>query len=262
MYVEIESALAKITSVTPISEKHGKKRVPAHSIIFEMAMSNTILIPLDSQLRTSFYQKPKSASVDPKSKQTKLDVSNVDDGLSQLKFSWWSQWIDIPGELVGWVLTFHTGNTERSHIVLEDAKVSAFAVLPKDLGITLLKCKAIVHPSAHEKGKIDELLQTEVKISIMPPDSAVQGDMIGHPPREDDEPEEDDDVDGPTQETEQSAAAAASSDAPIEDPFAGTDLARGVVKSDAKVTTKKPRGRRSAAPADKHADGAWPFPKH
>ncbi|PVX84313.1 hypothetical protein [Paraburkholderia unamae] len=257
MYVEIESALAKITSVTPISEKHGKKRVPAHSIIFELAMSNTILIPLDKQLRSAFYQKPTSASADPKSGQTKIDTSNVEDGISQLKFPWWTQWIEIPGDLVGWVLTFHTGNSERSHIVLEDAKVSAFAVLPKDLGITLLKCKAIVHPSAHEKGKIDELLQTEVKISILPPDSAAQGDMIGHPPQteaqddasenEGDDPEaHDPDVFG-----EQPAA---SGDAPLEDPFAGTDLARGVVKSDAKVTTKKTR---KGGP---QPDGSWPFP--
>lgn len=280
MYVEIEGALAKITSVTPISEKHGKKRVPAHSIIFEMAMSNTILIALDKELRTAFYRKPTSASADPKSGQTKIDTSNVDDGISQLKFSWWSQWIDIPGELVGWVLTFHTGNSERSHIVLEDAKVSAFAVLPKDLGITLLKCKAIVHPSAHEKGKIDELLQTEVKISIMPPDSAAQGDMIGHPAQNEqdgeDESEEGDETEGEQQaETQESTGQQeaetepedegwlagenpepqeASGEAPVEDPFAGSDLARGKVKSDAKVTTKKSR---KGGP---QPDGSWPFP--
>lgn len=270
MYVEIESALAKITSVTPISEKHGKKRVPAHSIIFEMAMSNTILISLDKQLRSAFYQKPTSASVDPKSKQTKIDTSNVDDGISQLKFPWWTQWIDIPGELVGWVLTLHTGNTERSHIVLEEAKIGSFQVLPKDLGITLLKCKAIVHPTAHEKGKIDELLQTEVKVSIMPPDSAVQGDMIGHGQPTDGDEDPEDEVDGNGNDNgtgdgaiEPAAPASASSDAPIEDPFAGTDLARGVVKSDAKVTTKKPRGRRTEQPppaATKGSDPAWPFP--
>lgn len=276
MYVEIESALAKITSVTPISEKHGKKRVPAHSIIFELAMSNTILIPLDKQLRSAFYQKPTSASADPKSGQTKIDTSNVEDGISQLKFPWWTQWIEIPGDLVGWVLTFHTGNSERSHIVLEDAKVSAFAVLPKDLGITLLKCKAIVHPSAHEKGKIDELLQTEVKISILPPDSAAQGDMIGHPPQTEaqDDEEADDEHDDPETPAEpgnehaDTAAASSGSDAtandanatatlgepPKEDPFSGTPLARGVVKSDAKVTTKKSR---KGGP---QPDGTWPFP--
>jgi hypothetical protein len=129
MYVEIQQTMAKITSVTPIMEKHGKKKKrPAHSIIFEFAMSNTVLDRMDNNgLRDAFYRKPVSASVDKKG-QTNIDTSNVADGVSQLKFLWWQQWIDIPGELTGWILTLHTGNTERSHIVLEDAKVSAFQV--------------------------------------------------------------------------------------------------------------------------------------
>ncbi|WP_175770345.1 hypothetical protein [Burkholderia anthina] len=256
MYIEIERAMAKITSVTPIMEKHGKKKKrPAHSIIFEFAMTNTVLDSLDQNgLRDAFYRKPIGASVDPKTQQTKIDTSSVNDGISQLRFPWWQQWIDIPGDLTGWTLTLHTGNTERSHIVLDEAKISAFQVLPKDLAITLVKCKAIVHPTAHEKGKIDELLQTDVPVSIMPPDSGVQGDLIGHSaPTQDDAGEDEDEQEGATP-----AAAASSGDAPIEDPFAGTDLARGVVKSDAKVTKKRSR---STAPADKFDDGKWPFPR-
>ena len=254
MYVEIKETMAKITSVTPIMEKHGKKKKrPAHSIIFEFAMSNTVLDRMDGNgLREAFYRKPKSASVDTKTKQSNLDVSNVADGISQLKFSWWQQWIDIPGELLGWVLTLHTGNTERSHIVLDEAKVSAFAVLPKDLGITLVKCKAIAHPTAGEKGRIDELLQTDVKISILPPQQAEQGELPGtttEQPEPETEPEDEGWLAGENPESQEAA-----SEAPIEDPFAGSDLARGVVKSDAKVTTKKAR---KGGP---QPDGSWPFP--
>ncbi|EIF30918.1 hypothetical protein BCh11DRAFT_06430 [Burkholderia sp. Ch1-1] len=263
MYVEIEKAMAKITSVTPIMEKHGKKKKrPAHSIIFEFAMSNTVLDKMDGNgLRDAFYRVPTGLSVDKKG-QTNIDTSSVNDGVSQLRFPWWQQWIDIPGDLTGWVLTLHTGNTERSHIVLEEAKFSSFQVLPKDLAITMVKCKAIVHPTAHEKGKIDELLQTDVPVSIMPPDTGDQADMIGHPPQTDaesgenenegDDPEaHDPDVFG-----EQPAP---SGDAPLEDPFAGTDLARGVVKSDAKVSKKK--SRKAAAGEQASRDGgAWPFP--
>jgi len=286
MYVEIERAMAKVTSVTPIMEKHGKKKKrPAHSIIFEFSMSNTILDRMDDHgLRNAFYCARESASVDKRG-QTQIDTSSVSDGVSKLRFPWWSQWIDVPGELVGWVITLHTGNTERSHIVLDEAKVSSFQVLPKDLAVTLVKCKVIVHPTAHEKGKIDELLQTDVPVSIMPPETMQQGDMIGHTPLGDEAPEGDDEQPGDdepgnaasagtssndTQQSESSADAAAttadakqssaaSGDAPIEDPFAGSDLARGKVNSDAKVTTKKSR---KGAPADKHADGAWPFPSN
>ena len=260
MYVEIDQAMAKITSVTPIMEKHGKKKKrPAHSIIFEFAMSNTVLDKIDNNgLRDAFYRVPTSPSVD-KGGQTKIDTSSVTDGVSQIRFPWWSQWIDIPGDLVGWVLTLHTGNTDRSHIVLEEAKISSFQVLPKDLAITLLKCKAIVHPTAHEKGKIDELLQTDVKVSIMPPDSMEQADMIGHGQQPDPDPDADDDENDEEQtgNDEQEQAPETSSDAPKEDPFAGTDLARGVVKSDAKVTTKK---KRSAGQPDEPRNEAWPFP--
>lgn len=284
MYVEIERAMAKVTSVTPIMEKHGKKKKrPAHSIIFEFSMSNTILDRMDDHgLRNAFYCKRESASVDKRG-QTQIDTSSVSDGISKLRFPWWTQWIDVPGELTGWVLTLHTGNTERSHIVLEEAKVSAFQVLPKDLAVTLVKCKAIVHPTAHEKGKIDELLQTDVPVSIMPPETMQQAELPGTNTEESDDEEEDDDDqpgDGKegnaesagtsssdTQQSESSAGAAATTaaakrssaapgDAPIEDPFAGSDLARGKVNSDAKVTTKKSRGK--ALPPE----AAWPFPKH
>jgi hypothetical protein len=177
MILELENAVAKITSVTPISEKHGKKRVPAHSIIFEIERENTILIPFDSQLRTAFYQKPGRTASEEKSGQKKLDVTRSTDGLTELRFPWWSQWIEVPGELIGYEVRLHTGNTERSHIVLDDAKLGAFFLLPKELGMSLLKLKAIVHPSAHEKGKIDELLQQEVPVTITPPADG-QGALI------------------------------------------------------------------------------------
>jgi hypothetical protein len=252
MYVEIERAMAKVTSVTPIMEKHGKKKKrPAHSIIFEFSMSNTILDRMDSNgLREAFYRKPVSASVDKRG-QTNIDTSSVSDGLSQIKFPWWSQWIDIPGELIGWVTTLHTGNTERSHIVLDEAKVSSFQVLPKDLAVTLVKCKVIVHPTAHEKGKIDELLQTDVPVSIMPPETMQQGELPGTNTAQPDDEEESDEGEedaenanaavADTPDPDVFASPAPSGDAPIEDPFAGSDLARGVVKSDATVTTKKSR---------------------
>lgn len=249
MYVEIKETMAKITSVTPIMEKHGKKKKrPAHSIIFEFTMSNTVLDRMVEGLRDAFYRKPQSASVAPKSGQTLIDTSNVSDGISQLKFPWWQQWIDIPGELIGWNLSLHVGNTERSHIVLDDAKVSAWQVMPKDLAITLVKCKAIVHPTAGEKGRIDELLQTDVKISILPPQQAEQGELPGTT-TEQTEPEDEGWLAGENPEPQEAA-----SEAPIEDPFAGSDLARGKVKSDAKVTTKKTR---KGGP---QPDGSWPFP--
>jgi hypothetical protein len=258
MYVQIEKAMAKITSVTPIMEKHGKKKKrPAHSIIFEFAMSNTVLERMAEGLREAFYCKPKKASVDPKSGQTQIDTSSVSDGISQLRFPWWQQWIDVPGELTGWVLTLHTGNTERSHIVLDEAKVSSFQVLPKDLAITLVKCKAIVHPTAHEKGKIDELLQTDVPVSIQPPDSGEQPNLPGIAQQQDDEANGDGDEDGDSdgddgQENADAGGTDPLGEPPKQDPFAGTELARGAVKSDAVVTTKKSRGLPPEA--------AWPFP--
>ncbi|MEX3972216.1 hypothetical protein [Paraburkholderia caribensis] len=254
MYVEIERAMAKVTSVTPIMEKHGKKKKrPAHSIIFEFSMSNTILDRMDDHgLRSAFYCKRDSASVDKRG-QTQIDTSSVNDGISKLRFPWWTQWIDVPGELTGWVLTLHTGNTERSHIVLEDAKVSAFQVLPKDLAVTLVKCKAIVHPTAHEKGKIDELLQTDVPVSIMPPDAGQQAELPGTNTDASDGEESEPEDEGWLAEENPTAP---SSDAPQEDPFAGSDLARGKVKSDAKVTTKKSRSTKGGP----QPDGSWPFP--
>lgn len=177
MILELENVVAKITSVTPISEKHGKKRVPAHSIIFEIERENTILVPFDPQLRGAFYQKPTRKPVDPKSGQGKLDTTRSSDGLTEIRFAWWSQWIEIPGEYGGYTIRLHCGTSERSHIVLDEARIGGFLLLPKDLGMSMLKFKAVAHPSAPEKGKIDELLQQEVPLSIRPPANG-QGELI------------------------------------------------------------------------------------
>ena len=178
MILEIEAGMAKITSVTPLAEKIGKKRRPAHSVIFEFQRENTAMSPFHPLLRDSFYMKPERPAEEKRTGQKKLDVSNTADGKSALKFPWWAQWIELPGELTGYEVRLHTGNTPKSHIVLDDAKIGGFLMLPKPDGIVLLRLKAIVHPGASEKGRIDELLQSELPVSITPPSDG-QGELIG-----------------------------------------------------------------------------------
>lgn len=206
-----ENVTARLTSVTPISERHGKSaRVSAQSLILEIILTNRVFDFFDTGLRHAFYRVPAEA---PAKKQSQLDVSPADlEGLTEKRFPWFTQDISIERELAGYVFTIHFGlGGEKSDIELEAKKITDFKFALRDHGVVALKHRLIVHPKTVEKGRIEEMLQQEIRVSLAPPKPDGQGNLIDPAP-------------AGTGKKGRGRPSTKVDDTP--DPFAGSDLAR------------------------------------
>lgn len=232
MQLEYENVTAKITSVTPLSEKHGNKRVPAQSIIVKVTLNNRKMDFFDPDLRHAYYKVP-----DGKEPQPSLGMDPDDlEGLTEKRFPWMTQDIEVERELTGYVFTIDFGlGDAKSNIELDAKKIDNFKLRPLDHGLFELSHRFIVHPSTLEKGRIEELLQQEIKVKLVAPKVPEQGDLLKQPekrgrgrPRRDD----------PKKTAAQKIAEEG-------DPLAGSDLAQDHTRIDPNVPMSAE---------------AWPFP--
>lgn len=265
--LEYRNVTAKITSVTPLSEKHGNKRVPAQSIIIKVMLPNRRLDFFDPDLRHAYYKIP-----DGKEPVPTLGIDPDDlEGLTEKRFPWMTQDIEVERELTGYVLTIDFGlGDAKSNIELDAKKIDNFKLGIRDHGLFELSHRFIVHPDTLEKGRIEELLQQEIKVHLVAPKVAEQGELLppaekrgrGRPPKKtvaekvggDDDPfantdipplapEDTDDDAGEQPADAPDAAPEATTEAPPEPEPEQRAMARG--------------GRRKPQPTD-----AWPFPRH
>jgi hypothetical protein len=176
--LQYENVTAKITSVTPLSEKHGNKRVPAQSIIVKVTLPNRKMDCFDPDLRHAYYKVP-----DGKEPQPSLGMDPDDlEGLTEKRFPWMTQDIEVERELAGYTFTIDYGLGDAgSNIELDAKKIDNFKLRPLDHGLFELSHRFIVHPSTLEKGRIEELLQQEIKVKLVAPRAAEQGELLEQP---------------------------------------------------------------------------------
>lgn len=172
--LQYENVTAKITSVTPLSEKHGNKRVPAQSIILKVTLINRRLDFFDTDLRHAYYKVPDGEEVQPS-----LGVDPDDlEGLTAKRFPWMTQDIEVERELTGYTLIIDYGlGDEKSNIELEVKKIDNFKIGIRDHGLFELSHRFIVHPDTLEKGRIEELLKQEIKVHLRAPKMPEQGEL-------------------------------------------------------------------------------------
>lgn len=172
--LEYQNVTAKITSVTPLSEKHGNKRVPAQSIIIKVTLINRRLDFFDTDLRHAFYRIPDGTEPQP---SLGMDPDDLE-GLTEKRFPWMTQDIEVERELTGYVLTIDYGlGDAKSNIELDAKKIDNFKIGFRDHGLFELSHRFIVHPDTLEKGRIEELLQQEIKVHLRAPKVAEQTEL-------------------------------------------------------------------------------------
>lgn len=228
--LQYENVTAKITSVTPLSEKHGNKRIPAQSIILKVTLPNRRLDFFDTDLRHAYYKVP-----DGKEQQPSLGVDPDDlEGLTEKRFPWMTQDIEVERELAGYTLTIDFGlGDEKSNIELDAKKIDNFKIGIRDHGLFELSHRFIVHPETLEKGRIEELLQQEIKVKLTPPKMPEQGDLLEQSNKR-----------GARKPPKKKTAAEKVGGS--DDPFANSDLAQDDTRIDGEQDAR---------------DGAhWPFP--
>jgi hypothetical protein len=226
--LEYENISAKLSSVTPLSEKHGNKRVPAQSLIIEVVLSNRRLAVWDDGLRFAFYRVPDGTEVKP---SLGLDPDDME-GLTEKRFPWFKQDIEIERELSGYTLIIDFGlGDDKSNIELDAKKICDFKIGIRDHGLFALRHRFVVHPTTIEKGRIEEMLQQEIKVTLRAPKPDGQGDLLEQPKKGRGRPKK----------------TAVEKVREEGDPFANSDLAQDETRIEGEQASRD--------------DGEWPFPR-
>jgi hypothetical protein len=175
----LESTAAKLHDVDVLSAKNRPPEAnPGVSLAFSIELPNVALAMLDGFLRGALYTKAASTETPP---QQALDgVEQVSDlpnltvmGRKIGKFGW-----DL--ELTGYTLTFDHGLGGRSNLVIEDCKLDAFNVVPKEGGTIILSLKAEANDVDEMVfGKLATLKSRAVQILLTPP--TVEQDLADEP---------------------------------------------------------------------------------
>lgn len=157
---ELIDQTVKLASVNPRAEIHGEERKPAFDLKIEAACSSDVLIQFHSELRTTLYKKPDSPD---------LAEQGTDDAFTALRFPKLGalKW-DWEGS--GYTLIVGYGIRGKSDIKLGDCKVDGIRIEPQNGGTVNISCRVIAHPESKDVGKLCEMIQQNIEISLVPPD--------------------------------------------------------------------------------------------
>lgn len=132
MAFELTQMHATITSFTGRVETHGKEKVPAVSLGFQIITANTILDVLDPSLRTTLYksieeQDPLLPGIDPATPLLRTDSLGV---------------ISLDKVFEGWTVTVEHGIDDEGAIELAKVKIDSFKIVARQGGTVELSFRA------------------------------------------------------------------------------------------------------------------------
>lgn len=151
---------AKLTSVNPRAEIHGSDHVMAADLKFEIKVGNDILSEFDPALKASIYKKG-----DPAQGELIDEPGN----LPALKFPLMGK-IKWGKDLFGYEVVVHYGLGGTSDIHLLDCQVDNFTFDCQDGGTVVVSFRVIAHPEPAELGRLCEMIQQSVEISLIEPE--------------------------------------------------------------------------------------------
>lgn len=161
---QLNTKMVRITSINIRKEKDDEgDEHTACDIGISAPMENDVLDHFNPQLKPAFYAADEQQDL-------------VSDGrLPNLKF-------DFPrfpwkGSLEGYTFVGHTGSGGPSEINLNDAVINKVFFLLKDKGAVDMDYIVRARTNPSDVGKLGELLNTEVQISLVPPDEKKQFEL-------------------------------------------------------------------------------------
>lgn len=175
--LKVENHLAKITSCTNRSEKHGKQREPAISIGLQIVGSGALLDQFDSALRPMIFRRPQ-----PKPGDLPMEDGN---DLVELRFPFMRNF-DWSNKYAGYLLRFHIGASGSEDVLLGECGLKDIRFVTQEGGNVGINLMVSAHPKDDEDhGKIARRVQQEIFISLTPPDKPVDllGDMSDAAPK-------------------------------------------------------------------------------
>ena len=158
----LDKQQTSINSFTPRMEKHGNENVLAGTLKCETTMHNSVLDLFDKGFKKLLYRKPAPGE------QTELPLGDSDGltarKLPQLKPLSWDE--DFPGYKIEIV----SGLALDEVIRLDDVEVSGFVFEALDGGSCKVKFTANFNQDGRTSGKLCQLIQETVELSLMPPE--------------------------------------------------------------------------------------------
>jgi hypothetical protein len=184
----VTNHLAKIVSVTNVSEKHGRERKPAMAIGLYMVGSQDLLDQFDDALVTMLWRRPQPTPGELPMEHTQF---------TELRFPFMRN-LAWDKKYAGYILRFHIGATGAEDVLLAECGLKDIRFVAQEGGSTGIGFKVKAHPKDEiDHGKIACRLQQEIFITLTPPDKMPTLFSEDEPPFDDER-----------------------------DPFEGSDLAR------------------------------------
>lgn len=162
---QLENQTAKLSNVNLRAELHGEETKVAVHLKFEAKLANDVLSYFDPSLKSSLYAAPSEAM--------QGDLIQEVGYLPTLKFPKMSpiKW-DMKG--AGYETVVNYGVSGKDDIRMIQVDVDSFKFDCQDGGTVALSFRAIAHPSSDEIGRLSELVQREITLSLYPPSAEDQ----------------------------------------------------------------------------------------
>ena len=152
----------KLGNVNPRAELHGDEHVLAVDLSVELKGPNTLLDMLDPDLRTALFRKMNGTEA-----QGDL-MADDPEYLPSLKFPKLGP-LKYDYEGAGYTTRVHLGIDAKSNIVLADTSIDKFVIECHDGGGVTVKYRIIAHPKTEDVGRLAELTQQDVTLTLEPP---------------------------------------------------------------------------------------------
>jgi hypothetical protein len=170
---EINNLKTQLASVNPRAECHGNEKKPAFDLKLICAMPNDVLIDLHPELRGLLYKRSDSPDL----------VEQADlDALTALRFPKLGK-LKWGLEVEGYSLRVAYGIGGPSDINLGDCKVHKVSFEPQEGGTVSVECTVIAHPERGDVGRLCELIQQTVEMTLTPPEAQTVQELFGDEPK-------------------------------------------------------------------------------
>lgn len=159
---------AKLTSVNPRAEIHGQDRKMAVDLKFDVKVSNDVLSEFDASLKSALYKKSDAQG----------DLIDEPGHLPALKFPLMGP-VKWGKDFSGYEIVIHYGVSGDQDIHLIDCQVDNFRFDCMDGGSVGVAFRVIAHPDNTEVGRLCEMIQTEVEMSLIEPEAETVQELFG-----------------------------------------------------------------------------------
>lgn len=156
----LQNQKAKLSSVNPRAEIHGQDRRMAVDLKFEVKLSNDCLSEFDPSLKSAIYR-----AADPGEGDL---LANEPGNLPKLKFPLMGA-IKWDKAMPGYETVIHYGVSGQMDIHLIETDVDGFRFDCQDGGTVAVSFRVIAHPEAEQLGRLCEMIQQEVEMSLIEP---------------------------------------------------------------------------------------------